>query len=258
MIRIVDSIEARYLHIKAEHFNLFPEGKRLRRLHGIHNGERCFIIGNGPSLKPNDLSILDANREITFAFNRIYHIFPETSWRPTYYVSQDDKMLLGCQSEVCKIPALIKFIPAEFQWYYGIDVEDALIFHLKNRPDPDRPIFSDRIDKCIINSNTVVITAIQIAMYMGIKDIYLIGVDHHFHTSINSRGEIIVDSTAKDYFSEEYNKDKHNLYIPNVEKSTLDFYAIKSFAQKRGVRIINSTRGGELDVFTRLSFDLLF
>ena len=42
------------------------------------------------------------------------------------------------------------------------------------------------------------------AVYMGIREIYLIGVDHHFHTSMNAKGEIIVDPTAKDYFADKY------------------------------------------------------
>lgn len=40
----------------------------------------------------------------------------------------------------------------------------------------------------------------QLAVYMGITEIYLIGTDHHFHTSMNAKGEIIIDPKAKDYF----------------------------------------------------------
>ena len=252
------SLRARYLNYKRNHYALFPEGRALRSLHNIHQGKRCFIIGNGPSLRSEDLDKLQAYHEITFAFNRIYHIFPYTNWRPTYYISQDDKMLRGCINEVDEIPSEIKFIPAEFKWYYGIRVKDASYFHLMNPKEGEPLSFSDRIDKCIYNSNTVVITAIQIAFFMGIKEIYLIGVDHHFHTSINSSGEIIVNEKAKDYFAKDYNIDKQTLYIPNVERSTRDFIYVKSFADKRDVTVYNSTRGGYLEVFSRIPFDSLF
>lgn len=258
MISVNKSIRAHYLDFKATHFNLFSEGRRLARLKNIHFGERCFIIGNGPSLNAEDLDLLDSHGEISFGFNRIFHIFSQTSWRPYYYISQDDKMLKSCVNEVSLIPARIKFIPAEFKWYYGIDVKGATYFHLENRINPDIAAFSDRIDKCIYNSNTVVISAIQVAIYMGIKEIYLIGIDHHFHTSIDSQGKIVVDENAKDYFTEEYNKDKSYLYIPNVDKSTSDFIAVKAYADKSGVRIINLTRGGALEVFPRQSFDSFF
>ena len=185
----IRSAQARFLNVKAAHFDAFPEGRALKKLENIHLGKRCFIIGNGPSLNAADLEKLKENGEITFAFNRIYHIFDQTSWRPTYYVSQDQKMLAGCAAEVEKIPAEIKFIPAEMDWYEDIHIKGIQSFHIVNRDVGDYPDFSEDIAKCIVNSKTVVYTAIQIAVYMGIREIYLIGVDHHFHTSINDKGE---------------------------------------------------------------------
>ena len=49
--------------------------QRLGALQDIHKGERCFIIGNGPSLKQTDLTKL--KNEYTFGLNRIYLAFPE-------------------------------------------------------------------------------------------------------------------------------------------------------------------------------------
>ena len=93
---------------------------------------------------------------------------------------------------------------------------------------------------------------------MGIKEIYLIGVDHHFHVSMNDKGEIVVDPTAKDYFSEAYNQDKENLYIPNTDRSTLTFVAARKYADAHGIKIYNATRGGKLEVFERVGFESLF
>ncbi len=50
--------------------------RQLAALKDIHRGERCFIIGNGPSLKQTDLSRL--KDEFTFGMNRFYLMFP--SW----------------------------------------------------------------------------------------------------------------------------------------------------------------------------------
>ena len=93
---------------------------------------------------------------------------------------------------------------------------------------------------------------------MGIREIYLIGVDHHFHTSVNDKGEIVVDPTAKDYFSDKYNPDKDKLYIPNTDASTLTYIAAKRYADTHGVRVCNATRGGKLEVFERVDLDSLF
>lgn len=255
----IKSIHARFLQYKAAHFNLFPEGKALARLKNVHSGERCFIIGNGPSLRAEDLDCLARHGEISFAFNRIYHFFDQTEWRPTYYVSQDGKMLAGCAAEVNELSARIKFIPAELEWYENIHIDRAQLFHIVNAETEENvPDFSEDIAKYICNSKTVVYTAIQIAVYMGIREIYLLGVDHHFHTSMNAKGEIVVDPTAKDYFSDKYNLDKDQLYIPNTDISTLTFMAAKQYADSHGIQIYNATRGGKLEVFERVDFDSLF
>ena len=93
---------------------------------------------------------------------------------------------------------------------------------------------------------------------MGFSEIYFIGVDHHFRISRNNAGEIVVDNSVKDYFSEKYNEDKDKLYIPNTEKSTLTYVAMKDHCEKRGIRVFNATRGGKLEVFQRVDFDKLF
>jgi hypothetical protein len=63
---------------------------------------------------------------------------------------------------------------------------------------------------------------------------------------------------VKDYFTDKYNEDKDKLYIPNTEKSTLTYVAMKEQCEKREIRVYNATRGGKLEVFERVDFDLLF
>lgn len=253
-----ESIRACYINFKAKHFKNFSEGRYLKRLKGKHIARRCFIIGNGPSLSASDLTVIHEHGEISFAFNRIFHILAQTPWTPTYYISQDYKMLQNCYIEVEKMSAGEKFLPAELSWYYGINVKDARLFHLENPETFSSPSFSDNIAKCVMNSNTVVFSAIQFAVYMGIKEIYLIGVDHHFHVSTNSKGEILTDPSVKDYFSDDYNKDKEDLYIPNLDMSTLTYMAAKEYADTHGIKIFNATRGGRLEIFPRVDFDSLF
>lgn len=252
-----ESIKTRYFKFKARYFEHFSEGRYLRKLKGKHIARRCFIIGNGPSLSASDLTVIHEHGEISFAFNRVFQILSQTSWTPTYYISQDYRMLRNCYKEVEKIQAVEKFIPSELSWYYGINVKGAHHFHLENPDDFHKPMFSENIARCVKNSNTVVFSAIQFAVYMGIKEIYLIGIDHHFSVMRNE-GKIITDPGAKDYFSDDYNKDKEDLYIPNIDISTLTFIAAKDYADSHGIKIFNATRGGKLEVFPRMDFDSIF
>lgn len=243
-----------------DHFEATKAGKELRQYRQAYSGQRCFLIGNGPSLRAEDLTRLQQEKAVTFAFNRIYNIFDQTDWRPTFYISQDEKMLAGCADQVAAQEMPVKLIPLQLRWYHGIAIPDAAYFNLapQKSEDPEAFAFSDRIDHVVFNSSTVMYTAAQFAAYMGFAELYLLGVDHHFQISRNNRGEIVVDPTAKDYFSERYNQDKDRLYIPNTEKSTLTYLAMKKHCEARHIRVFNATRGGKLDVFPRVDFDTLF
>lgn len=59
-----------------------------------------FLIGNVPSLRKKDLDVLHKHDEVKLAFNRIYNIFDGTEWRSIFSISQDERMLKGCEKEV--------------------------------------------------------------------------------------------------------------------------------------------------------------
>lgn len=259
--RIFASFQARIIQPSMqEHFERTRYGKEIAKYRGAYQGKRCFLVGNGPSLKAEDLTKLYVHDEITFAFNRIYNIFQETYWRPSFYISQDEKMLLGCVDIVDRLELPVKFVPIQLYWYHDINIHDAVYFNMnwKQAEDPKDFSFSDDVSHEIASSDTGMYTAVQMAVYMGFSEIYFIGVDHHFRISQNNKGEIIIDNSVKDYFSDKYNLDKENLYIPNTEKSTRTYIAMKEHCDKRGVKVYNATRGGKLEVFPRVDFDTLF
>jgi hypothetical protein len=259
--RISASIQARYIRPWIlNHFDKTASGKALAGYKNKYEGQRCFLIGNGPSLRAEDLMRLHEAGEITFGFNRIYNIFDQTPWRPTFYISQDEKMLGGCADMVSNLALGQKFIPVQLRWWHNIRISHVTEFNIigQDSEDPQHFCFSDDIAKGIYNSSTCMYTAAQIAAYMGFSEIYLIGVDHNFRISQNNAGQIVVDNSVKDYFSDKYNQDKENLYIPSTEKSTLTYVAMKNHCEKRGIRVFNATRGGKLEVFQRVEFDKLF
>lgn len=259
--RIKESICERYVRpYMIKNYGRTINGRKLKKLYNRYSGQRCFFIGNGPSLNADDLTVLHDNNEITFAFNRIYNIFEQTNWRPTFYISQDEKILKGCSDIVNNLELPAKFMPIQFKWYHNIDIKDAVYFNLNwNQKELSEDfVFSESIEKEIFSADTGMYTAAQMAVYMGFKEIYFIGVDHHFHISQNNKGEIVVDNTVKDYFTDKYNEDKDNLYIPNTEKSTRTYIAIKRHCDRLGVNVYNATRGGKLEVFQRVEFDSLF
>lgn len=259
--RVRASIESRIFQpFIQNHYSKTKYGRLISKYRNAFSGRRCFFIGNGPSLRSDDLTVLYEHKEITFAFNRIYNIFDETLWRPDFYISQDEKMLSGCEEKVNQLKMSVKLIPIQMKWYYDINIDDALYFNMnwRQKDNFEEFVFSDNAAKELACANTGMYTAAQLAVYMGFAEIYLIGVDHHFQTSQNNKGEIMVDNSVKDYFCEKYNEDKKDLYIPNVEKSTQTYLAMKKNCDQRGVKVYNATRGGRLEVFPRKKFEHLF
>ena len=259
--RIWTSYQARVAQPKMQaNFEKTKCGKKIAQYKNVYVGRRCFLIGNGPSLSAKDLTVLHRHGEITFAFNRIYYMFEQTTWRPTFYISQDEKMLQGCADVVDRLDLPRKLIPIQLNWYYGINIHDAIYFNMnwQQTENPMQFLFSDDAAHELDCASTGMYTAAQLAAYMGFKELYLLGVDHHFRVSQNNQGKIVVDSSVKDYFTDKYNGDKENLYIPNTEKSTLTYIAMKLQCDKRGIQIFNATRGGKLEVFPKVEFDTLF
>lgn len=253
----IKSIKAHYHTYTIQHFADSKYSKRLSEFQNIHNGETCFIVGNGPSLSTDDLEVLHKNNIPTFGFNRIFLIFEKTDWRPTYYISQDEKMLKNCSQQVNDMDLPYKFIPLQLKYYFGINIDKALYFNMSAVNMVSKDSFR-KFATVVENSNTVAYTAAQLAAYMGFKKIYLIGVDHSFSVMQNDKGEIIRDENAKDYFTDAYNADKNELYIPNLDASTRTFLKMKKNCDAAGIEVYNATRGGKLEVFPRVNFDDLF
>lgn len=256
--RFHGSIVARVQALLLKHFWLTAGCRRIRKLKDRHRGARCFIIGNGPSLTARDLSKLSESGEVSFAFNRIFHMFTQTDWRPTYFMSEDEKMLEGSVDKINGIDLNCKFVPAQAKYYHDIHVDRAIHYKMiYQKSDVFRRLFSSNCAAGIHAGSTVVYSAMQMAAYMGVSEIYLLGVDHNFNKSVNNKGEIIIDPSVKDYFCKDYNADKEDLYIPNTENSTQTYLDAKYHLDQMGVKVFNATRGGKLEVFERVDFDRL-
>ena len=235
-------------------FGWSSHARTWRGLRGRYRGERCFVVGNGPSLRPEDLDAI--GRRPSFGFNRIHHVFPRTSWRPTFYCSEDPRMLAGCLEEVRRLEAPYKFIPYPLVLWYGLEVPGATCFLLESSAvSPDASNFRPDPVRGFRWGGTVAFTALQMAAHMGFADIVLLGIDHRFARSTNDRGDVLVDEGARDYFDPAYDHDRHLLDTPNLERSTNAFLAARRWADLHGVRIRNATRGGRLEVFDRIDLD---
>lgn len=228
-------------YLKTDH----PE--KLREFKGIHNGERCFVIGNGPSLKPEDLDLI--KDEYTFSCNKIYKILDKTKWRPYYYVVDDYGFVsTDYENIINTVNAKAKFIGIEFEKklaepFVGTDIilmKERTILH-NNRPE-----WHLDIDQYICAGHTVTFPMIQLAIYMGFKEIYLLGNDCSYLATFENgdKGKNHFYESADDRTSQQ---DAANLFYA--------FESIKECARENNVCIYNATRGGALETFERVNLE---
>ena len=235
---------------------IINDRKKIKLLEKKYEGKRCFIIGNGPSLTPGDLQML--RNEFCFAANRIYEMYEKTEWRPTFYTIQDiyvadefENSIINAmeESEISFIRQTLdkKLNPLKKDCVIGIPIWSRL------RKDGSRP-FSNNLQKFAFDGATVTYLSMQLASYLGFKEIYLLGVDHSFPYEIDENGEIkLVDNTISAHFFEtENDKISTHMRANNRIKVTRAYESAEKASKTGGFRIYNATRGGKLEVFERV------
>ena len=221
--------------------------RALRGLKDTHIGERCFILGNGPSLAQMDLSPLAD--EYTFGMNRIYLLFPELTWKPTYYVSVNSLVIEQCADEI-KALAMPKFVTWRARRWLADDPD--VIFVDTDYTDP--PAFATDASGRIFEGSTVTYVALQLAYHMGFSQVVLIGVDHSFQTQGPPNVTITSQGHDPDHFAAGYFGQGFRWQLPDLAASERAYKMARRAYQAAGREVLDATVGGALTVFPKASY----
>jgi hypothetical protein len=230
----------------------------LRSLKDKYKGRRGFVIGNGPSLRVEDLEqIAD---EISIASNKIYLAFDKTRWRPTLYTIVDTLVWEKIALEV-NGRGLTPIIPSYLE---PKPIRLHTVRHLGNAPlawlEAGAEQFSDDLTKGSYGGHTVTFENLQLACFLGLDPIFLIGCDH-FYAGEDSRAEAnhpIKASAAKNHFIDNYRAVGEAVNPAPIREMTIAYEVAARFASQHGRTILNATRGGHLEAFPRCDFESLF
>ena len=225
----------------------------LSSIKNKHKEDRCFIIGNGPSLKNLDLSLL--KKEITFGLNRIYLIFDKIDFQTTYFVCVNQLVIEQCYQEIKKIKS-IKFINKNSKRYFTFS-ENLCYISCEGHPD-SAPWFSCDIMNGICTGGTVTYVALQMAYYMGFKQVILIGIDHFFKTQGKPHQVVVTTDSDLNHFESNYFGKGFRWQLPDLEKSELSYRLAKHQFERNGREICDATIGGKLNVFRKIDYYDLF
>lgn len=232
---------------------LNPAMAAIEALKDRHSGERCFIVGTGASLRYQDLERLRG--EITFSMNSILLAYPNTTWRPTYYAvadyygyEQDLKDYMGenwgdyCRRELLLHHRVRPARPCGREIYFLIHHGN----HTKSRRKRRRFRQEENIAVCIYDCFTVTNMLLDIALYMGFTEIYLLGVDCNYEQEKKHIEETPADQRRirePDYL------------LPRTDLMEEGYRVLQRMAEKKKAVIRNATRGGSLEVFPRVRLE---
>lgn len=220
-----------------------PKYRWIKTLHNKYEGARCFVVATGPSLTMKDLELIKS--ELSFGMNSCVLALDKTQWRPDFYAIQDEyvyEKIEGVLKDISEQDlkeiwvsesVASKFtLPDRFR-VFSLHYLDHKMFHSKGYGEFK---FSDDCYGCIYDGYTITFSILQMACYMGFKEIYLLGCDCNYNQK-------------KSHFVEYGHKDPKAAIMG--DKMIQGHYEFKKFADAIGVKVVNCTRGGMLEVYPR-------
>lgn len=142
-----------------------------------HKGQRCFVVGNGPSLNQIDMGRL--KDEITFGSNRCYMGFPDWGFVFTYWGVYDALQIeeYGPEYEANVPVGPVTFYP--YAYWPLLRLPNACPIAMDWPRAASREFSTD--PHRLIVGYSVTFMLLQIAALMGCDPIYLVGLDHRYH-----------------------------------------------------------------------------
>lgn len=221
--------------------------KRLADLSGRYAGERCFIIGNGPSITRTDLSRL--RDEYTFALNRGYLLFDRLGGPASFLVAMNRHVVHQFGAELVAAGS-----PLFVGWRSRGAVPSAEhVTFIRRAP---RFTFSADVARDGASEGpTVTFMAMQLAYHMGFSEVVLVGIDHSFSTT--GRANDLVKSSGADpnHFDPNYFGAGVRWQLPDLAMSEVVYRIAKQRFEEDGRRILDATVGGRLGVYPKVDLE---
>lgn len=218
---------------------------KLKSFHNKYKGKRCFITCTGPSLTISDLEML--KDEYVFGMNSIALIHDRTDWKPDFYAIQDTNVYENLKDAIHSTDNGVIFAPYSYLRQYNTP-SNWVYWHMCGSYHLFEMIylhkyftkFSNNVYARVYDGYSIAISIMQIVMYMGFDEIYLLGAD----CSYLGKQQHFVETGV-------YEPDNNDM----TQKLITSYTTVKQNAEKIGVKIYNATRGGYLELFPRVNLE---
>ncbi|NEQ78812.1 MAG: hypothetical protein F6K26_00490 [Moorea sp. SIO2I5] len=237
-------------------------------LHNRHAGERCFILATGPSIKSQNLKLLQGENCIAVSN---FFLHPDYSLiRPRYYCIAPYHLPLTEESWSGWMKEL-DHGTGDSTFFFSLRDQKRVEVtgHFANRQlhylwfgASSEMILNSGIDltRPILPIHTVTIMALQVAIYMGFRQIYLLGCDHNQIIGLNKSKyffstEEFVQVTKRPL---EWNERDIEWFCQEYVDQWGNYKLMRRLADANSIQILNATPNSLLDVFPRVKYESLF
>lgn len=228
---------------------------QLMAMKDIHRGERCFIIGNGPSLRKTDVSKLKG--EFTFGMNRIYLAFDKWGFETSFLVSVNDLVIEQCVDDFLTLD-----MPCFFSWrsrkFFPRETLENVNVPTFLHTTYTGPKFSQDVSGRVWEGATVTNVCLQLAFHMGFEQVILIGVDHSFAAKGKPNMTVVSDGDDQSHFDPRYFGKGFRWQLPDLDTSEQGYWLARQAYDAAGRSVVDATIGGHLQVFPKIAYETLF
>ena len=213
-------------------------------------GKRCFIIGNGPSLKKTDMSKL--RDEYTFGMNRIFLMFPDLGFKTSFLVSVNDLVIEQSVEDFKNVETPMFVSWRARQW---LPPQESLHYLYTTYTGKK---FAQDARARLWEGATVTYTCLQLAYFMGFSTAILIGVDHSFTTKGEPNKTIVSQGDDPNHFHPRYFGKGFKWQLPDLDTSEVGYLMAREAYKKAGRQVLDATIGGKLTIFPKTDYETLF
>ena len=243
-----------------------PDLKKNIELKDKYNNKRIFILGSGSSILLYDLKVLNSEYVMTqnsFHMHKdISYVDPNIHCVVPYY--QSNKEISIWVDYIADMKA--RMPNSLFLW--GLNTKALIDNYHEDISEKSYYIRTKynlltlkkakvNISKTIMTIPTVLTQCLTVAIYLGFKEIYLLGfdLDQICHTNDQTYGRFYGMSKITETEFEKYANQRldvettdgwYTWWLMNKQ-----FFLIKHFADQNNISIVNGTQGGILSYFKR-------
>ena len=254
--------------VQSEYKNVIEDNAKF---YNLHKGKRCFVLCTGSSVRYLDLKKLKGEYSIAvsnFYMHQDYNIvkpsiycMPQLTYTDKFTKELGKKHLEKVEQEA-----------GDTQFFFSISERDLIEENLLYRGKRVNYLYFtpmgqeyEEVDLTLktMGVYSVPIMCLELAIYMGFEEIYLVGTDHDQLTNgrydyFYERKDNLVGHADKDIDADGNIIGSYKRFLPWIFGIWEQYKIMKRIAAKKGICIYNATRGGQLDLFERVDFDTLF